>query len=172
MNLYIFKCDVCIGEFPNIHLHIHHKVPRSLGGTDDPSNLANLCPQCHDLLHNVAYKLTSKKVSETMLEDMVSLVYENDLNKVRRCFELAKLVRDELVKSKETAKDPNEYAEITIKLKIKHKRLIHEWAKGCNLSLERFVRSILLKAISDKYSITIDLHNEEESIKNYKKHGN
>lgn len=170
--MYLFKCDVCLDSFPNIHLHVHHKIPKSLGGTDNASNLANLCPQCHDLLHNVAYKLNSRKVSETMLEDMVAVVYDRDLNKIRRCFELAKLVRDELVKSKESIKDPNDYAEITIKLRLKHKRLIHEWAKSCNISLERFIRSILLKSISDKYSITIDLHQEEESIKSHRKNGN
>lgn len=172
MDLYTFKCEVCADVCPSIHQHIHHKVPKSLGGTDDPSNLANLCPQCHNLLHNIAYKLVSKKVSITMLEDMAAIVYEQDLTKVKKCLELAMLVRDEIIKSKEVDKDPNEYTEITIKLKLKHKKLIHDWAKQCNLSLERFVRSILLKSISDKYSITIDLHKEEESLKNYKKYGN
>lgn len=107
-----------------------------------------------------------------MLEDMAGIVYDRDQEKVRKCMGLAFLVRDELIKSKEIERDPNEYTEITIKLKIKHKKMVHEWAKSCNVSLERFVRSILLKALSDKFSITIDLHNEEASLKNYKKNGN
>lgn len=168
---FVFKCGICSDDFPNIHMHIHHKTPKSLGGTDDASNLIRICPMCHDLLHNTAYKLISKKVSETMLEDMVSLVYDHDLNKVRKCFELARIVRDEIIKSKEETKNQNDYTELTIKIKIRHKSLIHEWAKSCNLSLERLVRSILLKAVSDKYSITIDLHKEEELIKNYVKNG-
>jgi RRXRR protein/HNH endonuclease len=32
-------------------LHVHHKVFRSRGGTDDPSNLITLCEACHDALH-------------------------------------------------------------------------------------------------------------------------
>ncbi len=172
MNHFTFKCDVCSDPFPSIHRHVHHKVPKSLGGTDDPSNLANLCPQCHDLLHNVAYKLVSRKVPLTMLEDQVAIVYDMNQEKIRKSFELAFLVRDEIIKSKEVERDPNEYTELTIKIKIRHKKLIHDWAKSCNISLERFVRSLLLKAVSDKYSITIDLHQEEQSVKNFRKNGN
>lgn len=172
MTNFTFKCDICDDIFPNLHRHVHHKVPQSLGGTDDPSNLAELCPQCHDLLHSVAYKLVSKKVSLTMLEDQVGIVYDRNQEKMRKSFALAYLVRDEIIKSKETERDPNEFTEITVKIRIKHKKLIHDWAKSCNLSLERFVRSLLLKAVSDKYSITIDLHQEEQSVKNFRKNGN
>ena len=33
------------------YLEVHHKVPRSNGGTNDPSNLTVLCHTCHRLLH-------------------------------------------------------------------------------------------------------------------------
>ena len=33
------------------HLEIHHKIPRSRGGTNDPSNLSVLCSACHSLQH-------------------------------------------------------------------------------------------------------------------------
>lgn len=169
---FIFKCSICEEDFPSIHRHVHHKIPKSLGGTDDKSNLSELCPQCHDLLHNVAYKMVSKKVSYVNLEDMVKVVYNGNLNAVLKCLEYASLVRDEIIKSKETEKNVNDFTEISLKIKVKHKNLLHKWSKNTNISLERLIRSIILKAISDKYSVTIDLHSEEESIKNYKRNGN
>ncbi len=32
-------------------LHIHHKIPRSQGGSNDPKNLICLCSACHQLIH-------------------------------------------------------------------------------------------------------------------------
>ena len=32
-------------------LHVHHIVPLSKGGTNNPSNLRTLCEDCHKLLH-------------------------------------------------------------------------------------------------------------------------
>lgn len=35
--------------------HRHHIVPRSVGGTDRPSNLAPLCERCHGLVHQTSF---------------------------------------------------------------------------------------------------------------------
>ena len=34
-------------------IHVHHKVFRSQGGGDVPSNLAWLCGVCHDAAHGI-----------------------------------------------------------------------------------------------------------------------
>jgi hypothetical protein len=34
--------------------HAHHVLPRSFGGSDDPSNLAPVCSRCHPSLERVA----------------------------------------------------------------------------------------------------------------------
>jgi len=34
-------------------LHVHHKTPRSEGGSDDLENLVTLCPDCHAQRHGV-----------------------------------------------------------------------------------------------------------------------
>lgn len=45
-----FVCQSCgIGD---CRLHVHHKVPRSSGGTDHLDNLVTLCPDCHAEEHN------------------------------------------------------------------------------------------------------------------------
>ena len=35
--------------------HQHHIVPRAVGGTDRPSNLAPVCERCHGLIHERAF---------------------------------------------------------------------------------------------------------------------
>ncbi len=34
------------------HIQEHHILPRVLGGIDAPSNIAKICPSCHDLIHS------------------------------------------------------------------------------------------------------------------------
>jgi len=169
--IYTFKCYSCHEEFPSIHKHVHHKVPQSLGGKDTLDNLVSLCPQCHDLLHNIAYKLVSKKHSISFLEDMVRMVLR-DNNSVKRCMELAFLVRDEIIQQKESEKDPNDFADLYIRMRYKHKKKLHEWAKSTKISLEDLTRNILLRALSDKFNMTIDHSQEAKAVRHNKKHGN
>ncbi|WJH37087.1 HNH endonuclease [Paenibacillus sp. CC-CFT747] len=39
-----WKCAVCESESD---LHVHHKIPRKLGGVHHPDNLVTLCASCH-----------------------------------------------------------------------------------------------------------------------------
>ena len=45
-KLYPF-CAICNRGGNGIELHVDHIVPRSLGGSDDYSNLRTLCGECH-----------------------------------------------------------------------------------------------------------------------------
>lgn len=36
----------------------HHIIPKSLGGTDDASNLVNVSPRVHFILHQLLYRMT------------------------------------------------------------------------------------------------------------------
>lgn len=42
-----YKCTMC-GRTAE---EVHHKVPRSKGGKNDPGNLVVLCRECHEMLH-------------------------------------------------------------------------------------------------------------------------
>ena len=42
-------------------LHVHHKVFRAHGGSDEPSNLVTLCATCHDDLHAGTFDLKVKR---------------------------------------------------------------------------------------------------------------
>ena len=44
-------------------LHVHHRLPRSMGGRDDPANLVTLCSTCHAGLHlNLQVGLASRTI--------------------------------------------------------------------------------------------------------------
>ena len=71
-------CEVCSKQR---NLEIHHKKPRSRGGSNNMINLAFCCRECHRMIHDHNNKInwkryltkTFQKESETY-ED-----YENDI---------------------------------------------------------------------------------------------
>jgi hypothetical protein len=52
-------CVACGDDNPE-HLHHHHFVQRSCGGTDDHTNLITLCVACHGKMHGVEWSLNHK----------------------------------------------------------------------------------------------------------------
>ena len=46
-----FKCVECGTVARSADIDVHHLLPRSAGGTDDPSNLVTLCDGCHAAHH-------------------------------------------------------------------------------------------------------------------------
>ena len=47
------KHDHCVACGQSENLNHHHLVPRSIGGSDDDSNLITLCGSCHAKAHQV-----------------------------------------------------------------------------------------------------------------------
>lgn len=46
-----YHCVSCGGALVATEAHIHHRLPRASGGTDEAANLISLCPMCHAALH-------------------------------------------------------------------------------------------------------------------------
>ncbi|WP_407116261.1 DEAD/DEAH box helicase [Bradyrhizobium sp. LMG 9283] len=46
-----FKCVECKTKCSRAEADVHHLLPRSAGGRDDPSNLITLCDGCHAAYH-------------------------------------------------------------------------------------------------------------------------
>jgi len=44
------RCEIC--EKETINIKKHHIQSKSLGGSDKPYNIAQLCSECHDNVHN------------------------------------------------------------------------------------------------------------------------
>lgn len=47
--------DRCARCGATANLHVHHRVRRSQGGTDDDFNLITLCQKCHGYVHHNPY---------------------------------------------------------------------------------------------------------------------
>ena len=61
--------DHCVACGQSGNLNQHHLVPRSIGGSDDDSNLITLCGSCHAKAHQVKAdwrhsELTTKALKE------------------------------------------------------------------------------------------------------------
>lgn len=41
------ECGIKVGRDRGLRPHTHHKIPKSLGGSDDETNLITLCQPCH-----------------------------------------------------------------------------------------------------------------------------
>jgi 5-methylcytosine-specific restriction endonuclease McrA len=46
-----YSCQKCKSKTKNQHLHVHHIIFKSNGGTDSPDNLVTLCESCHKKIH-------------------------------------------------------------------------------------------------------------------------
>ena len=74
-----YTCQKCSAI--NTALEVHHKVERSNGGTDRPSNLITLCKSCHSKHHagNInANTLNPKQLKDTgVLNTAMSFIYKD-----------------------------------------------------------------------------------------------
>ena len=46
-----WRCCYCNQPIKGRNAHVHHKLPRALGGADTSYNLISLCAGCHSLKH-------------------------------------------------------------------------------------------------------------------------
>lgn len=73
-----YTCQYCKGKHKDGKLEVHHIVFRSLGGSDEESNLITLCHTCHKDLHSEKINLKlNGKVKGT-------LKYATQMNSIRK----------------------------------------------------------------------------------------
>ena len=61
------KCEYCGRKIEYHEMQLHHVVPASMNGTNNPHNLMCLCSECHHLIHGnavVNHDLIEKKLRE------------------------------------------------------------------------------------------------------------
>ena len=57
----MFKCYICHNERPMDFVNSHHKIPKSMGGSEAPDNKVNLCSGCHQDMHVIARMMRNPK---------------------------------------------------------------------------------------------------------------
>jgi hypothetical protein len=164
----IFICGCCSEKFPNLHKHTHHKKPRALGGSDNPDNLIDICPGCHDTLHRLAYMMRSGKYSEVSIRDTALFVYKENQLARENVLSLARIVKDAMILSDESGIDEDQPVGISTVIRKKHKDLIHLHCKDRKISLEDYVRSLLIKDILFRYGVGPEEHRAVKNLKRRK----
>jgi hypothetical protein len=133
----IKACGVC-KEIYNIDLlETHHKIPRSLKGSDDPSNLIDLCAICHTSIHTLA-RLLKKDPGKA-----AAFLYDNygdDLETHKFITQLAKVI----IYEGENV-DQKEDVLVFIKMPFATHQMLSDLSKGCRVSMEKYILSLIEK---------------------------
>lgn len=166
----VFNCGCCTNLFPNIHKHTHHKVPKAAGGPDTKSNLIDLCPSCHDMLHNLAWKLSSKAHSQAQALDSLNILYPDNSEARKICLDLAIKVRDATIISRERGLQPDHLVNVVTVLRKQHKDLMALRCKEYKVSQEEYIRALILRDLKNKFTQhNIDPANEAQIIKSIRR---
>ncbi|MDQ1232623.1 hypothetical protein QE450_000121 [Paenibacillus sp. SORGH_AS306] len=75
------KCLVCESE---VDLHIHHKIPRNLGGVHHLDNLVTLCASCHGVIEQVDLQKSFNKGLSNYKKNLIkgSFDFEIPISKI------------------------------------------------------------------------------------------
>jgi len=167
----VFYCGCCENPFPTLYKHSHHKTPRALGGRDTPDNLIDLCPGCHDALHNVAHKLMVHRHGQARVIDSLSMIFKDNVAAKQRCLDLAVQVRNAMIAQKERGeREPNELVNIATTIRRQHKTLIESRARELKISQESYVRGCVLADLAKRFeALAINVAEETVIIKQLRK---
>lgn len=80
-----YTCQNCGrqgGPRGSVELHAHHVVPKSKGGTHNPSNLITVCSNCHNAIHNETQAPTSDSLNIDQKGRLGSTSSENGIQKL------------------------------------------------------------------------------------------
>ena len=82
-----YKCVECGVPCKAIEADVHHLLPRSAGGTDDPSNLITLCDGCHAAHHpKLAGRLARRVMEKWAVQLAIWLDRRRTISEASRSF--------------------------------------------------------------------------------------
>lgn len=146
----MFQCYICLAEKPMDFVNKHHKVPKSLGGSDGPDNLVELCSGCHQDMHVLARMLRNpKRVGE--VRSSLQQMHPSGAAQTR-CLDLARLVVESALLSKEqVAADTEREIRVGLKLKRPYRDALQLIARDRGLSMADYARKIMEGHIRSVY---------------------
>lgn len=145
-----FQCYICHDEKPSDFVNSHHKVPKSLGGSDGPDNRLELCSGCHQDLHVLARMMRNPKRVGEVRTALQSMFPQGSVQ--ARCMELATLIiKSQVTLAESAAGDTDREIGVGLKLKKPYRDALQVIARDRGLSMSKYVRKIVEKHILDKY---------------------
>ncbi len=137
-----FVCYICHAHKSLDFVHKHHKVPKSLGGSDLPDNLLDLCSGCHADMHTLARMMRNPKRVGEVRSAVQSMFPQGDVQS--RCVELANLAnRSTVMSAEQKALDADREIGIGLKLKKPYRDALQLIARDRGLSMANYTRKII-----------------------------
>ena len=131
-------------------VHKHHKVPKSLGGSDLPDNLVNLCSGCHADMHTLARMMRNPKRVGEVRSAVQSMFPQGDIQ--GRCVELANLAnRSTVMSAEQQAVDKDREIAVGLKLNKPYRDALQLIARDRKLSMANYTRKIIEEHIRKVY---------------------
>lgn len=129
-------CGICQEPYSADLLERHHKVPRHLNGSDDPSNLIDICPVCHTSVHYLARMV---KKSQNQASEFLSINYGSYPKTTQDLLvQLAKVIILEAEQSGE-----KEYVNVPWKAPLEIHSKLSEMAKESKCSMITLIENLV-----------------------------
>lgn len=74
-----WTCQECHAPISGRSAHVHHILPRALGGEDSPSNLTSLCEACHGRRHSSLHVSLSERFLQAAAVRLAKLFGDQEL---------------------------------------------------------------------------------------------
>ena len=151
-----FNCIICGRDFPAALHHLHHKKPKSLGGSDSSDNLVNLDHACHNNLHLLAYMMVNS-ARQHEVEPTVVSIFPTDPQARKNLLEYASWVAREMSLKKEIRKDADTEIRTTLDLPARYLELIRmagyemPHANGKPSGVARMIRTWVAGALCHRF---------------------
>lgn len=131
----IKACGICTETYNESLLETHHKVPRCLKGSDDPSNLIDICPVCHTSIHSLVrlLKKDAGKANEFLHDN-----YGSNLKIHELLIQLAKVIIYE-----EENMEEKDHVLVFIKMPHPIHRMLSDLSKGSRISMSDYILSLI-----------------------------
>lgn len=164
----IFTCECCLQPTPDIYRNVHHEWPEALGGSNDPSNLRQLCAGCHDGLHAIANILLQRKLSRSVTDQLL-LIYPDNPKARENCLKLAEKVRDATIITRERGLPDNHPTEVSTTIRKKVKDVLRLRVGELRVSQEEYLRGLILQDLNKRFpSVRFDPIQERMVVKTKK----
>ena len=151
-----FNCEICAKKFPMSLHHEHHKIPKSLGGSDEKSNLADLCSSCHQHLHAVAFMIVNPNRRQE-IEPTLIAIFGADQDARRRMLQFSQMVAKEMILRKEIRKEQSQELRTVVELPSRYVELLRlsgydqPHASGRKAGVSRVIRKIVAEFLIRKF---------------------
>lgn len=131
------NCGICNRPCTEHLLETHHMVPRGLNGSDDSTNLIDICPICHTSTHVLARLIKKSKVEA---ENFLASNFAGNKQAQEMLVKLAKVI----ILEEETA-GPKEFVNVMYRPSMEIHKKLREMTKESKTNMLNLLDTLIEK---------------------------